>query len=93
MVKCTIRVELPNANYDDYQNLHERMKNSGFHKYIRSDDGVWYNLPDAEYNYDGPLDLDGVFQSAVNVAKSIRVNAKVLVTESVARRWFNLDQV
>lgn len=93
MARCTVRVELPNADYDDYQNLHERMSNNGFHKYIKSNDGVWYNLPNAEYNYDGNLDLEGVFQAAINVAKSVRVNAKVLVTESAGRLWYNLDKI
>ncbi|HGN1931984.1 DUF2622 domain-containing protein [Providencia rettgeri] len=93
MARCTVRVELPNADYDDYQNLHERMSHNGFHKYIKSNDGVWYNLPNAEYNYDGNLDLEGVFQSAINVAKSVRVNAKVLVTESAGRLWYNLDKI
>lgn len=93
MPRYTVRIELPNADYDDYQNLHDRMSNNGFHKYIKSSDGVWYNLPDAEYNYDGNLDLEGVFQSAINIAKSVRVNAKVLVTESVGRRWYNLDKI
>ncbi|WP_311746832.1 hypothetical protein [Proteus penneri] len=93
MPRYTVRIELPNADYDDYQSLHERMSNNGFHKYIKSDDGVWFNLPDAEYNYDGDLDIDGVFQSAVNVAKSVKANAKVLVTESAGRKWSNLDKI
>lgn len=93
MPRYIVRVELPNADYADYQNLYERMKAHGFDKKIKGSNGVWYYLPDAEYNYEGNLNSDTIFGRAINIAKSVRTKAKVLVTEAVSRRWYNLDKV
>ncbi|MBS9541469.1 DUF2622 domain-containing protein [Morganella morganii subsp. sibonii] len=93
MPRYTVRIELPNAGYDEYNLLYQRMENSGFGKTIESTNGVIYSLPDAEYIYEGDQDLTAVTTLAVNVATSIRTKAKVLVTESAGRRFHNLDRV
>ncbi|HHR5813908.1 DUF2622 domain-containing protein [Providencia alcalifaciens] len=93
MPRYTVRIELPNAGYDEYNLLYQKMENSGFDKTIESTNGVIYSLPDAEYIFEGDQDLTTVTTMAVNVATSIRTRAKVLVTESAGRRFHNLDRI
>lgn len=59
---------------------------------ITSDDGVRYEMPPAEYNYEGPENrqqvLDMVKKSAARVVSSYTV----LVTEAIGRTWYRLTK-
>ncbi|HEM8306957.1 MULTISPECIES: DUF2622 domain-containing protein [Providencia] len=90
MAMFIVRVELPNADYSDYQRLYDLMEGYGFTKQITGDDGVQYDLPDAEYYYNGTYDIEAVSSTAFKVAKSVRTNAKVLVTEAERIKWTGL---
>ncbi|MGX8041285.1 type V toxin-antitoxin system endoribonuclease antitoxin GhoS [Proteus mirabilis] len=90
MAMFIVRVELPDANYSDYQALYDLMESYGFSKQITGDNGVVYNLPDAEYYCNGDYDIEAVSSTAFQVAQSVRANAKVLVTEAERIRWTGL---
>ncbi|SIR83845.1 hypothetical protein SAMN05216509_5314 [Pseudomonas sp. B10] len=49
MAEYLVRVELFNANADDYNELHEKMKNKGLVRQIKSDGGVFYEMPSGTY--------------------------------------------
>ena len=49
MGRCTVRVELHDAPRDAYTDLHEAMRLQGFFSIIKGDDGIWYQMPPAEY--------------------------------------------
>ncbi|HBR4419646.1 TPA: DUF2622 domain-containing protein [Klebsiella pneumoniae] len=93
MADFTVRVELHGADAEDYDELHEKMEAKGFKRTIVSDGGTRYQLPDAEYNYSGNVSRADVLERAYNVAKTIRSNPAVLVTESAGRRWRGLDAI
>jgi hypothetical protein len=93
MAKFTIRVELHDAREEDYENLHAAMEKQGFSRTITDDDGVSYHLPPAEYNRLGQLTRDQVLESAKNAATATRLSFSILVSESEARMWWNLDKV
>lgn len=93
MAKFTTRVELHSADSDDYDTLHEEMKNEGFTRTITSGDGIEYHLPTAEYNYEANITRDGVFKKAKSAAGKTGKNYSLLVTESEGRTWYNLDKV
>ena len=53
MAQFTTRVELHRATGEDYSSLHSAMEYQGFSRTIRSDDGIIYILPTAEYDRAG----------------------------------------
>ncbi|WP_025123842.1 MULTISPECIES: hypothetical protein [unclassified Serratia (in: enterobacteria)] len=93
MTSFTVRVELHNADSEDYEDLHKKMKAIGFNRTIQSGDGIRYQLPDAEYDYSGNVSRSAVLDKAYDAAKSVKKNPAVLVTESAGRTWRGLDQI
>lgn len=94
MASFTVRVELHDADWDDYEQLHGYMKKEGFARTIRSDDGITYHLPTAEYNLEN-VNLTGaaVLEKAKRAATKTGKKFGVLVTESNSRTWYGLEQV
>ncbi|NHB93152.1 DUF2622 domain-containing protein [Photorhabdus cinerea] len=93
MTSFTVRVELHNAVSSDYDLLYDKMKVKGFKKTITPGDGTRYYLPSAEYNYESnSKDRGEVRDLAYDIAKSVKKNPSVLVTESNGRTWKGLDE-
>jgi hypothetical protein len=90
MARFTVRVELHQANWDDYETLHAAMEREGFSRLITSSDGITYHLPLAEYNRDENISPDAVLESAKRGAGSTGKKYAVLVTESVGRTFIGL---
>jgi len=90
MTRFTTRVELHNADSDDYERLHDAMKAKGFSRLITDSEGKKYHLPTAEYNYDGNLELQAVLDRAKSAADTTGLKHSILTTESAGRRWSNL---
>ena len=90
MPNFTVRVELHQATWDDYETLHAAMERSGFSRLITSDDGKTYHLPLAEYNASGSLDSSRVRDIAWAAAKTTGKKSSVLVTEG-NRAWVGLE--
>lgn len=94
MANYTVRIELHDATWDDYQELHEKMADAGYRRTIIGRDGVEYDLPDAEYNLPGSSKTRiEVRDQALAIAKKVKAAPRpgVLVTEG-ARTWI-LDPV
>jgi hypothetical protein len=93
MANFTVRVELHQATWADYETLHAAMEAKGFSRHITSDDGKTYQLPLAEYNGMGNLDATRVRDIAREAANSTGKSNAVLVTQAPARAWIGLEQV
>jgi ABC-type uncharacterized transport system YnjBCD substrate-binding protein len=93
MSKFTVRIELHDAESDDYESLHEAMEDQGFSRTITGDNGVNYHLPWAEYTREGKLTIDQVLDDAQSAADTTGMANSVLVTESAGRRWSGLEPV
>lgn len=93
MASFTTRVVLHDADYQDYKNLHAEMAARGFVQTVTSDDGIVYELPDAEYNYVGVATRAQVLDKAKASATAVRKKYAVLVTESNGRSWTGLKIV
>ncbi len=93
MAKFTVRIELSEADFDDYETLHEEMEKKGFSRTITDSSGVNYQLPDAEYNYTGAKSTQEVLDLAKLAAKLTNVDFRILVTKSEKRKWYNLNKV
>lgn len=94
MAIFTIRVVLHgNATWEDYEALHERLANVGVVDLILSDDGEWYQLPPAEYNYQGTIGPEDLRSVVKQIADTVKRPNAVLVTHAQARYWIGLKQV
>jgi hypothetical protein len=89
------RVELKNANWQDYEKLHEAMAEEGFDKTITGGTGVEYHLIDGEYFYENANDLKSrdVLNKAEVAIQKTKKNFRVFVTKADSMSWKNLDQV
>jgi hypothetical protein len=92
MARFTVRVELHKAESDDYDALHDAMKEAGFKDTIQNDEGVSFQLPPAEYNYVGEATRQQVLNKAVAAAKTTGKKSSTLVTESAGRVWDSLSR-
>ena len=90
MAAFTTRVELHNADYDDYETLHAAMERRGFSRFITSDEDATYHLPTAEYDYKGAKTRSGILALAKAAANETNRKYAVLVTESKGRTWTGL---
>ena len=93
MSQFTVRIELHEAQWTDYETLHTAMENRGFSRLITSDDGRRYQLPWAEYNGKANLTSGQVRDIALDAAKTTGKSNAVLVTEAIGRAWSGLTQV
>lgn len=91
MANFTVRVELHQAAYADYEALHAAMDEQGFSRLITADNGQTYHLPWAEYTGSGNLSSAQVRDIARAAANSTRRSNAVFVTESVSRAWIGLE--
>jgi hypothetical protein len=91
MSKFTVRVQLEGASLDEYPSLHEAMSKAGFSKTISSKNQTHYQLPRAEYAYEGnSITATDVLKKVKDVAKSTERDYAILVTESKNRAWYGL---
>lgn len=90
MANFTVRVELHDAEWADYERLHAAMEQKGFSRQIISDDGKTYHMPWAEYNGTGNLTSVQVRDIAKEAADSTGKQSAVFVTEAVSRAWIGL---
>lgn len=95
MSTFTTRVVLHDVadNSTDYDTLHDAMEAQGFSRTIESDDERLYKLPPAEYNIEGALTRKDVLAKAKVAARHTGREYSVLVTESLGRRWYNLEEI
>ena len=93
MANYTVRIELHGASEDQYDDLHARMENEGFVRWIKSNEHK-YRLPTAEYNLtNSALTVGQVRDKAKAVADAVKPTPKpwILVTESNGRSWSGLE--
>jgi hypothetical protein len=93
MARFTTRVELHNADSDDYEDLHKYMGEKGFSRTITSENGTKYHLPSAEYNREANVTIETVLEDAKTAAGRTKRDYEILVTESAGRKWQNLKKV
>jgi hypothetical protein len=92
MAQFTVRVELHEARWEDYESLHAEMEGKGFSRLIKGDNGKTYHLPWAEYDGGGNLTNSEVRDIARTAANSTGKRNAILVTESNGRSWVGLEE-
>jgi len=91
MANFTVRVELHQAEWSDYEQLHAAMEQKGFSRLITADNGTTYHLPWAEYDGRASLTSMQVLEIARGAAGATGKQNAVLVTESSSRAWAGLS--
>ncbi|MDR3445400.1 hypothetical protein [Dyella sp.] len=82
MARFTVRVELHDADEDDYELLHKRMGAANFNKYITTRGGKDLGLPTAEYRYFSDTESnEQVVDKAYDIAKRVKSEPSVISTE------------
>ena len=86
----TIRVEMHEASAAVYAALHVEMKAFGSTRFIKAVSGFWYELPPAEYRYEGFASGESVLEWAKSAAMRAGDLQSVLVTENggAGQVWF-----
>jgi len=90
MAQFTIRIELHEATWPDYDRLHAAMERQGFSRQITGNDGRTYQLPWAEYDGTATLTSMQVLGAAQTAANSTGKKNSILVTEANNRAWSGL---
>ena len=81
MARFTIRVELHDASWEQYNKLHEKMAQQVFVDTITTEKGA-VTMPPAEYNFEGAVTKEQVIEKAKTAASQVVKKYAVLVTES-----------
>src|SRR5436305_1179783 len=93
MAAFTTRVELHSAEWNDYERLHQYMEQQGFTRTITASDGTVYQLPTAEYDFNGSNTAREVLAKAEYAAQRTGRRYGILVTEAKMRTWTGLPVV
>lgn len=91
------RIELKNVSEaksrEVYDKLHVQLEKDGFKKQIKSNDGIWYQLPDATYKYEKTGTASTVNALAMAAAKAIGYQARSITFDYSTSSWEGLDTV
>lgn len=100
MTRFITRIELHNADSDDYETLHKEMAIEGFEKTIKSYKGEEFHLLDAEYYYTKPVeikinehDYETVLKKAMKAANKTNKSFRAITSRTDGSHWHNLKLV
>jgi hypothetical protein len=93
MARFTIRIVLHDSSWDDYITMYKHLAAYRITDTITSDNGTVYELPPAEYNYEGDATAQQVQETARQCAAKVAASYAVLVTEATTRTWIGLNVV
>lgn len=85
--KFLTRVELHAATSDNYDTLHSKLAVAGFSRTIKSDQGVSYSLPTAEYYCESALSVAQVMEIAKGCANATGRNSMVISVRRSQAAW------
>jgi hypothetical protein len=91
MANYAVRVELHDANWEDYVALHKNMNAKGFSQKITAYNGQAYKLPPAEYTYSGGDTNEQVLAKAKAAAAQVKARYAVFVAQWTTCTWYGLE--
>lgn len=91
MTWYAIRIELHNANAEDYQTLHDILDVVEIVRTITSDQGTEYQLPTGMYFTESDRNIDEILSLVKNLAAVARPNPEVFVVETSSMKWTGLN--
>jgi hypothetical protein len=92
MANYIARVELHNATYEDYENLHASMQTRGYSRTIVGGKGVVCKLPTGAYvARNTSVAIDVALNAAVAAAHETGKNSAVIVADWTQASWQGLS--
>jgi hypothetical protein len=86
------RVELHAASYDDYEELHDKMRQQGFSRQIRGGDGKDYHLPTGTYVVRNTnLSTSDALNRAGTAAEQTGKKSSIIVADWDSASWRGLS--
>jgi hypothetical protein len=92
MAKFTVRIELHNAETNDYIKLWEAMEKEDFTDIICSSTKK-YKMPNGEYDIQGDYTTKDILSKSKKAIASTTVKGSVLVTKVEERIWSNIEEI
>jgi hypothetical protein len=95
MANYSVRIELREAEVEDYASLDAAMIEEGFVRWIVAGGGIRQTLPTGEYNLiDSDLHQSVVLGRAEEAAYAVKPTPapSIMVTESAGRIWSGLSE-
>ena len=94
------RIELHDADSNDYETLHSEMKEKGFDKTIKNNDNKEYHLPNGEYYFNEPIqkhptkkDYEIVLERAQSAAEKTKKKFSIITSRADVINWYKLEPV
>jgi hypothetical protein len=87
------RIELHDAEWSDYETLHEQMANQGFTQTITADSGMVYQLPPAEYRIDVDVNKSDILERAKLAAKTTKKKHGIFIIKSAGTLFTGLESI
>jgi hypothetical protein len=92
MANYIARVELHAANYDDYEELHDKMRQQGFSRQIHGSDGKDYHLPTGTYVIrNANVSTSDALNRAGNAAEQTGKKSSIIVADWDSASWRGLS--
>ena len=92
MANHIARVELHAARYEDYEELHDEMRQQGFSREIRCSDGKDYNLPTGTYVIRNTnLSTSEALSRAGTAAEQTGKKSSIIVADWDSASWRGLS--
>ncbi|MGD0185747.1 MAG: hypothetical protein ABSC25_10930 [Roseiarcus sp.] len=93
MATFITRVELHDATYNSYVQLHGFMVQEGYANSIRGGDGVAYHLPPAEYHLTANCTIEEARAKAARAARKTQKGYAILTSEYSRAAWIGLNAI
>jgi hypothetical protein len=95
-VQYLARITIHDGNYAEYKDLHDRMQGIGFQRFIKSDGGRYYLLPDATYvgeSSGNPIALRDLMSNLAAAAAPSKDAPEVLLSQRSSTYWSGLKEL
>jgi hypothetical protein len=100
MAKFMTRIELHDADSNDYETLHLEMQKKGFDKTIKDNVNKEYHLPNGEYYFNKPIqvhltkdDYEIVLEKAISAAEKTKKEFSIITSRTDVINWYKLEPV
>ncbi|MCC3701836.1 type V toxin-antitoxin system endoribonuclease antitoxin GhoS [Rouxiella badensis] len=81
----TVRVQLHEADWAQYEKLHAKMEESGYARQVTAESGTTYFLPDGEFSIRSSRQEGEIADEVITIANGVKDNACAVVTKSAGR--------
>lgn len=93
MSMYNVRIVLHEATREEYTRMADQLSRSGIVDTIVGSNSARYEMPPAEYHYNGPASIDQIFDAAKAAAAATGRRCAVMIGEISRCKWVGLDTI